>query len=223
MEPSSVSDSRKIGERRPLRSERLLRCVDEDVNRKISARATDSPSSLRQLGVHHMAATPTQGDSAALAAMYRSALPRVYGLLLDRCGSPDLAEELTAQTFEAAASKARRGELSDVTIPWLFVVAKRRLVDHWRALSARERLQDRLMSLPTKELPTSPRSENPEISAALDGLPSRQRLVLTLRYIDEMSVSEIAEGIGMTYRATESLLARARRSFRAGLDQGEVR
>jgi RNA polymerase sigma-70 factor (ECF subfamily) len=134
-----------------------------------------------------------------------------------------LAEELTAQTFEAAASKARRGELSDVTIPWLFVVAKRRLVDHWRARSARERLQDRLTSLPTDELPTSPRSENPEISAALDGLPSRQRLVLTLRYIDEMSVSEIAEGTGMTYRATESLLARARRSFRAGLDQGEVR
>jgi RNA polymerase sigma-70 factor (ECF subfamily) len=128
-----------------------------------------------------MAAIPTQGDSAALASVYRSALPRVYGLLLDRCGSPHLAEELTAQTFEAAASKARRGELSDVTIPWLFVVAKRRLVDHWRARSARERLQDRLTAIPPEEWATSPRSEDPEISAALDGLPPRQRLVLTLR------------------------------------------
>jgi len=44
--------------------------------------------------------------------------------------------------------KARRGELSDLTIPWLFVVAKHRLVDHWRARSARERLQDRLTAIP---------------------------------------------------------------------------
>ena len=40
----------------------------------------------------------------ALLALYDSALPRVYGYLLSRCGRASLAEDLTAETFLAAAN-----------------------------------------------------------------------------------------------------------------------
>ena len=55
------------------------------------------------------------------------------------------------------------------------------------------------------------------ISAALDSLPHRQRTVLTLRHVDGWSVGEIAEGLGITYLAAESLLSRSRRAFASAL------
>ena len=48
----------------------------------------------------------------------------------------------------------------------------------------------------------------------LHELPPDYRSVLTLRYLDDLSVPETADLIGRSVRATESLLARARRAFR---------
>jgi RNA polymerase sigma-70 factor, ECF subfamily len=39
-----------------------------------------------------------------VVAIYRVALPRVYGYLLPRCGSAALAEDLTSETFLAAVN-----------------------------------------------------------------------------------------------------------------------
>ena len=41
-----------------------------------------------------------------MLAIYRLALPRVYGYLLPRCGDTALAEDLTAETFLAAVAAA---------------------------------------------------------------------------------------------------------------------
>ena len=56
---------------------------------------------------------------------------------------------------------------------------------------------------------------DPRMIAALDSLSVRQRAVLMLRYVDDYSVSEVAEAMDLSYQATESLLARARRSLLA--------
>ena len=55
--------------------------------------------------------------------------------------------------------------------------------------------------------------------AALDRLPADQRLVLVLKYVDEMTVAEVARELGRSVHATESLLARARTALRAAVDQ----
>ena len=39
-----------------------------------------------------------------------------------------------------------------------------------------------------------------------------------MRYADELGVEEVAKGLGKNYKATESLLARARSAFRAELE-----
>ena len=49
----------------------------------------------------------------------------------------------------------------------------------------------------------------------LSQLPEHHRTVLALRYMDDCSVPECAELIGRTVHATEALLVRARRAFRA--------
>ena len=48
----------------------------------------------------------------------------------------------------------------------------------------------------------------------LKGLPGDQRTALALRYVEGMAVVEVASAMGRSVRATESLLARARRALR---------
>jgi RNA polymerase sigma-70 factor (ECF subfamily) len=46
-------------------------------------------------------------------------------------------------------------------------------------------------------------------------------VVLTLRYLDDLSVPEVASELGRTVHATEALLSRARRAFRRAYDERE--
>jgi len=68
-------------------------------------------------------------------AIYRLALPRVYGYLLPRCGSAVLAEDLTSETFLAAVDASRQGGRNEASTAWLVDVARHKLVDHWRRTS----------------------------------------------------------------------------------------
>jgi DNA-directed RNA polymerase specialized sigma24 family protein len=72
------------------------------------------------------------GGQNPVAALYRYALPQVYGYLLPRCGSAALAEDLTAETFMAAVAAARREYPPELTVAWLVGVARHKLIDHWR-------------------------------------------------------------------------------------------
>jgi RNA polymerase sigma-70 factor (ECF subfamily) len=56
------------------------------------------------------------------------------------------------------------------------------------------------------------------VNRALASLPERQSTVLIEKYVEEYSMEEIARIEGTTPKAIESLLSRARRSFRAALE-----
>ena len=80
---------------------------------------------------------PRPAASDPVVAIYRVALPQVFGYLLPRCGSAALAEDLTSETFLAAVNASRQGSLTEVSTAWLVGVARHKLVDHWRRSRAR--------------------------------------------------------------------------------------
>ena len=59
--------------------------------------------------------------------------------------------------------------------------------------------------------------------AALEQLDAKHRTVLTLRYLDGLSVREVATVLERSVHATETLLVRARRAFRETYESGEGR
>ena len=155
---------------------------------------------------------PTARPPADIATLFDAEGSAIFSYLLLRCGSRSVAEDLTSETFLAAANAASSGTTNTITPAWLQTVAKRRLVDHWRAQFSQRRRLERLerQTVPPTETDADP---DGRVEAALDSLPDRQRAVLVLRYLDEFSVSEVAAALGLGYKATESLLSRARRSF----------
>lgn len=156
---------------------------------------------------------PSGRGAQALLAVYDDALPAVYGYLYRRCTDRRVAEDLTSETFLAAMDTVRRDASMRPSTPWLIGVARHKLADHWRA---KPRIPE-----PVEEVPESPADhwdihlDRLVAHATLAKLSPAHRAVLTLRYVDDLPVAEVAAHLGRTPGATEALLTRAKRAFRA--------
>jgi RNA polymerase sigma-70 factor (ECF subfamily) len=164
---------------------------------------------------------PDQG-ATTLVAIYDRALPQVYGYLLPRTRNAAVAEDLTAETFLAAVSAVQRGTVPDLTMAWLVGVARHKLVDHWRR-QAREERQLRAVEETAApwEDPWDAKLNAVRAHAVLESLGPHHRGALVLRYLDGLSVPDVADALGRSVHATEALLVRARTAFRRAYEEGE--
>jgi RNA polymerase sigma-70 factor, ECF subfamily len=148
-------------------------------------------------------------------AFYDAALPHVYGYLAVRCRPRSLAEDLTAETFLAAIGALGRGDPPTITMPWIIGVARHKLIDHWRRQEKEERRLEALANDPSASVdPFDTELDTMRVREVLDGLGAHHRCALTLRYLDDLPVGEVAFFLGRSVHATEALLVRARDAFR---------
>ncbi|MCB9703155.1 MAG: sigma-70 family RNA polymerase sigma factor [Myxococcales bacterium] len=171
------------------------------------------------------------GDDQALTRLYEDHVDGLYAFVFARVGrDPSLAEDVVQETFlralgRTAAYDPTRGSLA-VWLCWLARNAIRDGVrDHRRgdALAASWASVDATMAQLFQGLDPRPlsdellaRAETRElVSAAIANLPARYRDALTRKYVLEDSLSGIAGTLAITEEAAKSLLARARRAFRA--------
>ncbi|MEP7114157.1 MAG: sigma-70 family RNA polymerase sigma factor [Ilumatobacteraceae bacterium] len=154
----------------------------------------------------------------AFAVFYDKAFAEVYRYLAAAVfGDQAVAEDLTQETFASVVTAVRDGRAVALTMPWLMGVARHKLIDHYRNRSREQRrlamawaggLGDRNDRLEELE-----DVEPGRVVALLQDLSPTHRLVLVLKYLDDLSVDEIASEIGRSVHATESLLARARQTL----------
>jgi RNA polymerase sigma-70 factor, ECF subfamily len=162
------------------------------------------------------------GAGGELLALYDRALPSVYGYLRARCDTDSLAEELSAETFLAAVDAVRKPNPPALDVPWLIGVARHKLADHWRRRARENRnLQAVGVGEPVDD-PWDVELDAIRARSVLERLAPQHQAVLTLRYLDDLPVSRVAELVGRSVHATEGLLVRARSAFRrAYTDTGE--
>lgn len=174
-----------------------------------------------------MAAVEQGEGSVDIGLLYDQTLPHLYGYILVRVGGDvATAEDLTQEVYLALAQQLEAGAAPPAPLPWLYRVARHRVIDHYRR---QERTHARFVSWSDEAEhvtgPATPIERFPDrewVRAALAGLPPFQRLALTLRYLDGLTVAEIAESTGKSEHAVESLLARGRATLRSLLSDPEV-
>lgn len=157
-----------------------------------------------------------------LLALYDRALPQVYGYLYSRCGDEAVAEDVTSEVFLAAVDALRRSAVPNLTVAWLIGVARHKLVDHWRR-KAREERKLEAVGEPdaADEVDWDARLDAGRVQDVLAGLGAHHRGALVLRYLDGLSVPEVAGILDRTVHATEALLVRARLAFRRAYEEGD--
>lgn len=154
-----------------------------------------------------------------LLALYDRALPDVYGYLLSRSGNIAVAEDLTAETFLAAVAAVRSGT-AVLSVAWLIGIARHKLIDHWRARSREHRQLQTVYDMGVADDdPWEERLDALRARQTLDLLAPHHRGVLVLRYLDDLTVPQVAAELGRTRHATEALIVRARAAFRRAYEE----
>lgn len=159
------------------------------------------------------------GDPDVFRAFYADALPRVYTYFYHRCGGiAATAEDLTQETFMAAVAEINRSRSVAAPLPWVLGIARHKLLDHYRR---QQRAGWTVLpwddELDEAALPRADWADDASRERVLDALARvamSQREALVLRYLDGLSVPEIAAVVGRGVHAVESLLARGRESFK---------
>ena len=169
------------------------------------------------------------GDEAAFETFVDEYYPRLYRFAYRRLrGDADAAQDVVQGTFERVIPRLAgyRGEAA--LFSWLCTFCR-----HEIAAFLKKRHPMALAVELTEEAPEvraaleslAAAAEGPEgelerkelariVRVALDHLPAHYDHVLEWKYLRGMPVKEIAERLGLTPKATESLLTRARQAFR---------
>jgi RNA polymerase sigma-70 factor (ECF subfamily) len=174
------------------------------------------------------------GDQGEFRKLFDSYFPRLYRFALARLdGDHDAAAEVVQVTFCKAIERldSYRGEAALYT--WFCQICRNALVDHWRA-----RNRDNRALVPLEDEPevralldalAAPVADQPEmiqwrgelarlVQATVDALPEHYGQILEWKYVDGLSLREIAGRSGIGEKAAESLLTRARDAFRAVIE-----
>jgi len=148
---------------------------------------------------------------ARFPAFYDAAVGPLFGYPYRATGGQrELAEDLCQDVFATVLTRMRGGDASVLTVPWVIGGGRNRLIDQWRRSARHERRLSQVLL----HQPVATVSEDDDLLAWIAQLPASQRAAVVLHYLDDVPVQEVATRLGKSYKSTESLLSRARKSLR---------
>lgn len=172
-----------------------------------------------------------QRDPAAFQCLSEHYLPSVWRFVYTRVdGDSHLAEDIVSETVLALVRAVSDDSTAAIENPggWLRAVATHKVQDHYRAVArVRHLIAD---AKPTAESDAvhdpaklqESQEKRTEVRRAMDELSDQHRTALEWKYLDKLSVREIAARWKVTEKAVESILFRARRELRMKLLKTDV-
>ena len=162
------------------------------------------------------------GDQRAFARLVDAYQAPVYNLCYRMLGNAVRAEDAAQETFVRVYTHLRGYDPEQKLSSWILATASHYCIDRLRRrrinwLSLDQILQTR--PVPGKSVPAEDRilehEARAQVRGLLQSLPPDHRLVIVLRYWQDLSYAEIAQVIGDTETAVKSRLHRARRMLAA--------
>lgn len=180
---------------RLARSAESVRTDEAEAERRLIERARDEPSALAQL--------------------YRMHQARISVYVLRRLGDVHEAEDVVANVFLAMVRHLAKYRCRDAPlITWLYRVATNEINRHLRRGRVR-----RCLGL-TQDVPGAAQTsvdDADEVRTCLLKLPAVYQDVLSLHYLEELSIEEVSCVLGVAIGTVKSRLARGRHLLREHL------
>ncbi|MFT7121874.1 MAG: RNA polymerase sigma-70 factor (ECF subfamily) [Neolewinella sp.] len=162
------------------------------------------------------------GDATALRALYDRLGERVYNTVLTYLQNEVDAEEVTQDVFTKVWRSAASFKGNSQVITWVYRIAVN------TALTALKKRQRRgfFGVITDTNTPSDfhhpgakmeEKETNRELFAAIYGLPDRQKTAFVLSYVEELKRQQVAEIMGLSLKAVESLLMRAKKGLKTSL------
>lgn len=167
-----------------------------------------------------------QGDSNAVVEFYKTYSPRLMRYLRKKLPRKEDSEEVLNDIFFAAIDELHLFREDSNVNTWLFGIARNKIVDFYRKRKIKSVL---LSQVPMLEIIANEINQpefqfelnkiRDKIEKAFNSISIQYQKILHLRYEDRMPVKELAVIFDLSFKATESMLFRARRSFQQAYER----
>ena len=172
------------------------------------------------------------GDAEAWRTLYGRYLPLVwrqaYALVADMHAAEDITSDVMLALLKGIDRLEEEGALVGA---WLRAVVRCKVADHHRkAFRRRDKLPAAVgaaaadcLAEASPAAPLETEETREHVLRVLGEMCERQRTVLEWKYLDGLRVREMAERLGETEKAVETVLYRARIEFRRLFEQERFR
>jgi len=169
-----------------------------------------------------------RGDRAAFSDLYDALAPQVLGVIKRVLRDPAMSEEVAQEVFVEMWSTAARFDSSRAGVgTWAITMARRRAVDRVRREQSQRSRVAKLLQQPT-ETPPGPDAivaashDVAAVSAAVEKLPSDQRNVIELAFIDGLTHGAIADRLGLPLGTVKGRVRGGLKRLRSIVDAEEI-
>ncbi len=165
-----------------------------------------------------------KSDEQYFAHIYRMYYAQIYRFLFARLRNTDSVSDIIQDVFMKAYKGIVLKRNDETILPYLYTITRNTLIDHYR------KHKDLFMHYEDIEqvdggLRADTYTLDSEMSArvsdALLSISEEQRTVITLIYMKEMSISEVAGVIGKSEEAVRQIKSRGQRQLRGILEKYE--
>jgi RNA polymerase sigma-70 factor (ECF subfamily) len=158
-----------------------------------------------------------RGDQSAFAHLVDTYKTPIYNLCYRMLGTPTEAEDAAQETFVRVYTHLKGYDPQQKLSSWVLAVASHYCVDrlrrrriNWISLDEEPEWEPPTADAVYPEDVAVENESSAEIRGWLQSLPPEYRLVITLRYWQDLSYEEIARATGTSESAIKSRLHRAR-------------
>ena len=157
----------------------------------------------------------SRAHTAAVGEIYDQYVEKIYAYIYHRVGQAELAEDLTGQVFMRMLEAIRSGQAWRTSFSgWLYRIAHNLVIDYYRRRGRTTFVDiDEVAPIsttegePSKSVQASMDREN--LRAALNQLTEEQAQVITLRFLEDLSIAEVATIMDKNEGAIKALQYRA--------------
>ncbi len=159
-------------------------------------------------------------DYTSLLKFYRSYNQLIFRYIYHRVRDFQIAEEITQDVFLEFVESLRSFRYQSSLKTFIYSIAKYKTIDYLRKKKIKQVLFSALPNCVVEGLKfvlvddeINRRDLERRIEQTLNQLPNVYQRILRLKYLENNRVSEIAKQLKLKFKATESLLFRARKAF----------
>jgi RNA polymerase sigma-70 factor (ECF subfamily) len=161
-----------------------------------------------------------KGDQDAFKVLYSKYSDLLFTYIIHNLiNNQDIAPDIWQETWCIAVEKLDYFQFKSSFFTWLCAIAKNKIYDYYRQTKRQESF------FSTGELHFDIDSEEidnelidakcrSDVVTVLSSLTEEYTYLLKAKYVENKSTDEIAIAVGKSYKATESMLTRARDAFR---------
>jgi RNA polymerase sigma-70 factor, ECF subfamily len=162
------------------------------------------------------------GDARAARALIARASPPLYRFLAARGAVKSEADDLLQETWLRIHKIRRTYQSGEPVMPWLFAIARRTRIDHYRRTRRRASHEEPMHEKVVEPVATSAEQDaHGALDELLAPLSPEEREILELLKVAGLSLEEVARVTATTVGAVKQKVHRAYKKLRVALDRAE--